>query len=559
MESSIVAGEGVHVQALNSQLNSGTPLNARYAWDFGDPGSEYNDLVGFNAGHIYQNPGTYTITLTLTNSNGNTDVAKATVNVASDNRKIYYVSTSGSDSNSGSSPSDPIQSVNKVISILGGAAGTTSNVEFRFEDGDTFNMSTGIVVAGNNVLFTDYGSGSAPVLNWDGEMAYVALIGTRPTSHDVTAEHLIFRTVFGGTGKTNMPDTFQAAGTNLVVTHDEFENVGYGVNGNGNPTGVIVQKNDVPTNTDLRSYFVWVAGSDFVVLGNTVPNSTNEAILRVVNGTRVLIGYNTFTNEALGGDDTAKNTLTIHEGSYAYIVGNTLNDGPMHIGPLGEQDGLKDKAARWNYAVVEGNLLNTESFTLHGAQHVMYRDNISTTNGYPAYNIEAYNTEYQRGVVDATYVNNTAINNSTQGIMFLIGGPADGLTLENNLYVAPKLIPGGDGAASPVYVTDSSLDSFDLITNNVWAAGNPSVYTNGGINYIYPDGTKAIGFQTPAEWNAYSQVGTDIFADVSLNGFTPSSSSAAANAGTQVDGVFYDYYGNARPRSGPIIAGAVQV
>ena len=46
--------------------------------------------------------------------------------------------------------------------------------------------------------------------------------------------------------------------------------------------------------------------------------------------------------------------------------------------------------------MVEGNILDTESFTLHGAQHVMYRNNISLTNGYPAYNIQGYNSIYKR-------------------------------------------------------------------------------------------------------------------------------------------------------------------
>jgi hypothetical protein len=335
--------------------------------------------------------------------------------------------------------------------------------------------------------------------------------------------------------------------------------VGYAVNCNGNPDGVIVEKNVSPTLTSLRSYFVWVAGNDHVILGNKVANSTREAVLRVVDGNRILIGYNSFTNNTGDGIDTAKNTLTIHKGSYAYIVGNDLHKGPMHIGPLGEGDGQKGPDQRWNYAVVEGNLLDTESFTLHGAQHVMYRNNISTTNGYPAYNIQGYNATYNRQVVDATYVNNTAINKSTDGVMFLIGGTASGLTLQNNLYVAPNLAPGASGQASPVLVDDTDLSSFKLITNNVWAKGNPTRYTNGGINYIFDNGVKAVGYKTPAEWNALPQVASDIFSDVSINGYTPASNSAAANGGSQADGVFYDFYGHARPASGPISAGAVEV
>src|SRR5439155_198547 len=60
----------VHVHALASTLNGGDYLTARWQWDFGDPGGKYNQLEGWNAAHVYDNPGTYTIRLTLTNQNG---------------------------------------------------------------------------------------------------------------------------------------------------------------------------------------------------------------------------------------------------------------------------------------------------------------------------------------------------------------------------------------------------------------------------------------------------------------------------------------------------------
>ena len=66
---------------------------------------------------------------------------------------------------------------------------------------------------------------------------------------------------------------------------------------------------------------------------------------------------------------------------------------------------------------------------------------------------------------------------------------------------------------------------------------------------------KAVGYKTPGEWNALPQVGSDVFSDVSINGYTPAANGAAANAGSQADGVFYDFYGHARPASGPISAG----
>src|SRR5690606_5512664 len=66
----IMAGMTIHVDALTSSLNVGNPTTARYEWDFGDPSSPYNKLVGYNAAHNYANPGTYTVTLKVFNETG---------------------------------------------------------------------------------------------------------------------------------------------------------------------------------------------------------------------------------------------------------------------------------------------------------------------------------------------------------------------------------------------------------------------------------------------------------------------------------------------------------
>ena len=70
MDATILPGQAVHVDALNSTLRSGTPLTARYEWDFGDGGSKYNKLVGFNASHVYDRAGTYTLKLKVFNADG---------------------------------------------------------------------------------------------------------------------------------------------------------------------------------------------------------------------------------------------------------------------------------------------------------------------------------------------------------------------------------------------------------------------------------------------------------------------------------------------------------
>src|ERR1051325_3440445 len=60
----------VHVQATDIPfVSGGTPVTTRYQWDFGDPAGTNNALRGFNAAHVYNKEGKYSITLTLPEPN----------------------------------------------------------------------------------------------------------------------------------------------------------------------------------------------------------------------------------------------------------------------------------------------------------------------------------------------------------------------------------------------------------------------------------------------------------------------------------------------------------
>src|SRR6201999_3000062 len=100
-----------------------------------------------------------------------------------------------------------------------------------------------------------------------------------------------------------------------------FLNIDYGVNTNQRPRGVLVQGNNSPGIEDLRAYLVYCQGSDLVIIGNTVANSTREHCIRVDGTNRILIAYNNLTNiDNRPNDpvDTAKQTITVHSGTYAY-------------------------------------------------------------------------------------------------------------------------------------------------------------------------------------------------------------------------------------------------
>lgn len=553
---SITEGNAVHVHALSSTLNGGTPVSARYEWDFGDPSSKYNKLVGFNAAHVYDTPGSYTITLRVINEGGKSDNSTQQINVGTDNRRTIYVSSAGSDG-AGGTQSSPVKTFGKARSL----AGSSDNTRILFRRGDTFSVSYTWSVTGDNVAIGAYGTGSLPTLKWDGDRVDRAVFFIN--SSNVAVSDLSFTSRFTDTEKNEIPEAFRLSGHNITIRGVEFLNVGNAVNSNLSPTGVLIQDSSAPSDVGLRSYFAWVEGKDIVLLGNRVANSTREAIFRVSrDASRILLHGNDFTNRSRvsAGDrlDTSKNTISIQWGSYAYLSNNKLNNGPVRIGPLGDADGMVFYNSRFSNAVLENNVFNAPTFTLHGASNVMWRNNVSTTHGYNSYAVEGYNSQYNRGVTNVSFINNTGINQSIKGKFLDVGGSVNGINLVNNLYSAPNLQPGAFETAA-VFVSSSDLSSFRVITNNVWSVGDPLGYAEGGMNYVWSSWSNSAGYRTAAEWNALPQVGTDVFSDVSVGGnYAPSASSAAANAGRLYGGVFTDFYGKYRPATGAWSAGAVE-
>jgi len=534
----IIAGQAVHLEALNSTLAGDTPLTARFQWDFGDTtaGSNFNDLSGWNAAHLYDTPGIYTVTLTITGSAGAVSTSTLQVNVFDVSAmRTIYVADNGNDANDGMSAADPIQSVAKVQQMLG------ANTRVLFNDGDTFPMSSGLWVRFNNVVFGSYGDGAQPILLWTGASSLNSgenMISNAPGTHDLTVSGLTFDSTYSQSTDRSPPTAIYPRGGDITISDDTFLNIMNAVDLSMGPDGVLVQNCDAPqvtyggqilpanqpdtTSNDvtgLRAYFVWVQGSDVTILGNTVANSTNEHCIRIGGADRMLIEYNNLTNldrSSVDAPDYAKTTITAQIGEYAYIAHNDLNGGPANIGPLNDAKSINDpgqQAARFSWAVVEDNTTTQTISVVPGASHVMIRDNVNYMDSGWVYSITGYNASFNRGVVDLTITGNTGVDNGQTGVFVALSGAAQGIVLTNNLYIAPNLIFGYYESA-PVYVTNNDLASFSLISGNVWPADTNSQKTGGGENFVGPLG--AVANVTPAVWNAMPQVAGDLFEDVNL-------------------------------------------
>jgi hypothetical protein len=219
----------------------------------------------------------------------------------------------------------------------------------------------------------------------------------------------------------------------------------------------------------------------------------------------VLVHDNHFENP-YADTNVQKGTLTIHEGNYIYINGNTLKYGKVTIGPLGEGDGLSHPYDRTNYAVLENNDITSPVIVEHGTNHVALRDNVvHRPNGGQGFEIEGYDATYHRGVVDGLIVHNTVIANGDKGQFLKLDGTAQNLRLMNNLFIAPNLAPGSYSAAG-IYCKAGSLGSFTEISNNIWPTQG-----GGSVNAIAGD------YKTPTEWNSYSVVVNDRFQDLQLD------------------------------------------
>jgi hypothetical protein len=558
----LYAGESFQVNGLNSGLGVGSPNTASYHWNFGDAGSEYNDLDGWNAAHLYETPGQYIATLTVTNEAGQTSTAREPVYVASaDAMRTIYVAPWGNDSNDGLSQSDPIQSINEVNQLLG------NNTRVLFASGQTYRMEGPInIVADKHVEIGSYGSGAQPILLWDGvDTGYNEMIVTQPGTFNVGINNLTFDSIyFVG---DDLPTAVKFTGYDFAVSDCTFLHVTDAVDLSGNPVGTLIQDCQAPDPRALSAYFVWVAGSNTVILGNYVANSAREHVIRMVGAKQTLIAYNNLSNisGAAWGDnqDGVKGVLTIQIGSYAYVDHNILS-GPSSVGPLATTQVsslINNFAGTFNYCVFDSNTINNGPFEFEPSGfHTMLRNNVIYADNSSAIIIQAYDELYGRIVNDAEILGNTVINHGTAGNFLDMVNTAQNTVLADNLYVANNLQVGAYQTA-PVFIGDTSLESFSVISHNIWsAASTPSGTANpaGASNYVATAWWNPAGYLTANAWNNMSPVNGDLFETVHINpDDSPVFNGSGVNYGVAIPGLFADGNGHARPAGG-LTVGAIQ-
>ena len=519
------------MNGLASTLGAGSQVQATYNWNFGNTGSQYNTLVGFNAAHAYDTPGTYTITLSLTDVNGQTSTATAEVTVLSNSSlTTIYVSPNGNDSNSGTSQNSPIQSIAHLNNIL------TSNELVLFEDGGTYDVQTGLGVSNiTNVEIGSYGSGAQPILMYDGPTGvFGGIINIGASNVSVTG--LTFDSIYQNNFDSQaIHSGFVLTGNNIVIRDNTFLNVLDDFDMSGQPNNVLVQNNQSPSPTDLNAYFAWIQGNDIVVLGNTVAASFGEAIVRVGGATNLLIADNNLTNLPNSvGNGIPKNVLSIQAGGYVYVYGNILSTGPVEAGPLGTP--AADPNAAMSDVVFDSNtVINSSILLTPGVAQVMARNNVIEADGDAGITISAQEISgaFDWQVQDVYIEHNTVTEPSVWGGLLSINdGEAQGIHVDNNLFVDPAYATGA--GAGFIKVDENDMNSFAEISDNVWSVpSSVAKFAQGGYFFVSSDVSSQAGWLTPAEWEATGIPTGDVYENVTL-GSTFSTSIDGFTAGSDL-------------------------
>ncbi len=560
-----VAPAAFHVNALTVPLAAGTPLTAHYAWDFGDPGSKYNTLPGWVAAHLYDKPGTYPITLTVTDEAGHVTALKQTVEIRPDDRRSVFVSPDGSDANNGATEATPLKTILAAVARTRGG-----DVDVRFKAGGTYPADNLPFISGSDTVLDRYGDGPKPILLFSRGQpdargkSTSASLGTDGRCDGVVIRNLTFATPNVLTDPAAKADkvgitAIYPRGRNITVLDCSFRGLDEAVNAFANPVGLLVQGCDAPGPTDLRGYLVWGQGTDHAYLGNTVGNSTREHNIRMSGLSRVLIYDNDLTNldrTKTDPGDISKGTIQMQLGSFGYIAHNRVADGPLRTGPRGGSTERPETATDW--CVADGNDL-TDTFleVQSGSHHIMFRNNVVHLGDRSADATACHLNGPDpagRTVTDVTFAHNTVIASGQSAIFLRTFGRQDGLSVVDNLFVAPHLHAGQNGA-SALYVLADNLSGFRTISHNVWPAPEAYDHDANGMCVIDPVGTKDYGRYVPTDaWLAMPPVTGDRFANVTVDAHGRPTGNIPAD-GVAIAGTNFDHDGHPRP-AGARCAGA---
>lgn len=489
-------------------------------WDFGDPGSEGDQMFGFNAAHSYSTPGIKTITLTaippnitlqngvLTFSNGPSYVATATVTVANDNRPVVQVQPG---------QNIPAMSNGTVYQLNAVASGTAWNGP--------------VSIAGlQNVLIRTNGNPATIYLaSPNTQQAY---IGTDATYAGVTVDGLTFnRNTTGLAAGTDTWIVEPQGNGDLTLLNDVFESYGEGIYGQLAGVQNVFAENCTAPNP-ATNYPIWWVGQDLVVLNCSFNGSLNQWNVRTAPDPAVLTDVN-ISNSTIStaAENPGKGAVRFMCGQFMTLYGDTLAGvaGPSFQSDCGDVNKPISQfvCVRSNW-MAAGITLNPQGGP---ESDVGLVNNAITGVQNSGQAIEAYSTT--GGTLSNVYiVNNTAtVANGVNAADFLnMPTPIPtGIYVANNWFDAP-----GDTWS---FITDSGANTSNISawSNNLEPVGGYAFINGANVTASQWEQETLGGGQTPAG-DVYQDVPLGLSYSTTLNGRTFGSNLPVMNAANGTKG-----------------------
>jgi hypothetical protein len=565
----------VHVSGLNSVLGAGEKINAFYEWSFGDQTSTsvHNQMEGWNAAHVYNEPGTYAIDLNLMNNNGVSAVTSITVNVTPDSRTVYYLSENGVDTNDGLSAVAPIRTPGRANALL------QNHSTLLIERGDTIDTENEqfLVDSLHHVIIGAYGTGVNPVLYggatyYTGNPAHITIY----KSQHILIEDITFSgPLEPGYGEPN-GDPFKGIWaftddlSDLTVRQCHFDNIS---------TSILTWEIAGPVNeglyivdntTELVGKYLYYGNVRYATIyNNTCAGTTDGHCLRLYSGPYNVSHNSLWTDfaelenqEMLGVAPSFPLDLVV--GSDFYVAHNELYQG-MYVGYL-TGSGITSVAD----VVLDGNRFSRRSHYVPsielfpGDENIMIRNNVfehyDSIHMQTAINFQELNMGIPGDttpIANVQIVNNTFLNNTAYGTFInFLSNPRLGsqFVVANNLQIQP-LFEGGALANWDPYMVTSSVPLTDIVfQNNLWqtpVTGDPFRIDGNPVTMSsWMSGNTGEGFFpfNASDWQYMLS-----------NNFEPQVASTAVGYCPSYSGIFKDYHGNWRSSSGSWTSGAVEL
>ena len=545
-------------QQLAASGGSGT-----YNWTLTTP------VTGFSLSSSGLLTGTPTSTTTLsfqvkaTDSTNSSDSGTATLTLsvnAAISGSAFYVSPSGSDSNTGTqlSPWKTIQHAANSVH-----AGDTIYVR-----AGTYNESVTIAVSGS--------AAAGPVIfqSYPGETAIVDGTGLTPSTSDVQGlfniEDESYVTIQGFEIRNYQTSSSSAtpagiwitgAGSNIQILNNVIHNIVTTSEANGNAFGIAVYGSEAPAALDS----VTISGNQVYSLktGNSETVNVDGNVTNFVISNNIIHDNDNIGIDVIGFEGVSPNSAYDYarngevSGNTVYNISAINNPGE---GNEYDADGIYVDGG--SQVVIERNLVHNCDLNIevasehkgHVSSYVTVRNNLVYAGNSVGISIGGYASNVG-GTDHCTIVNNTLYGNDTKNT-----GSGE---LQVQYYATNNIFEN-----NIVYATSQGL----LINNYTNSEANPVVVdynlyfssvNSGSADFIWngTDHTGFSGYQSATGNDSHSQYADPQFLSLTTPNLQVQATSPAVNGGTNLGAAVVgtvDYAGNARVQGSTIDIGAYE-